>query len=121
MTRDELRAVLARNPQLSTDENQTGRSVRGKAHQSKRKNALGSKVSGTEEGLDRPIVRFVGYRVRPCDPDGFPRSCKDLLDGLHHAGIIHGDEPWNIILQTEQVKVRSTSEERTEIEIITPL
>jgi hypothetical protein len=37
---------------------------------------------------------FTGYRVRPLDPDNFAGSCKDLLDGCRHAGLIPGDEPW---------------------------
>jgi len=81
---------------------------------------LGSAISGEEQGVDRIIVRFVGKRVRPLDPDNFAGSCKDLLDGLRHAGLIPGDEPWRIKLETEQVKVRTSSEEKTVIEIEYP-
>lgn len=62
-------------------------------------------------------VRFTGYRVRPLDPDNFAGSVKDLLDGLRHAALIPGDEPWSIALETEQVCVRSYSQERTVIQI----
>lgn len=79
--------------------------------------ALGGAVQGKEEGVRRIRVRFTGYRVRPLDPDNFAGSIKDLLDGLRHAALITGDEPWRIILETEQEKVGSYKQERTEIEI----
>lgn len=78
---------------------------------------LGCTAQGKEEVLGRVRVRFTGYRVRPLDPDNFAGSCKDSLDFLRHCGLIDGDEPWKIIFETEQVKVRHFSEERTEIEV----
>lgn len=80
--------------------------------------ALGTAVQGKAQGDDRVIIRFIGYRVRPLDPDNFAGGCKDLLDGLRHAGLIPGDEPDKIIFVTEQKKVAHLSEERTEIELI---
>jgi hypothetical protein len=74
-------------------------------------------AANKESCLGRVSVRFVGFRVRPLDPDNFAASIKDLLDGLRHAGIIAGDEPWKIILETEQVRVAHFEDERTEIEI----
>jgi hypothetical protein len=82
--------------------------------------ALGGTVEGKEKGVERTIVRFIGYRVRPLDPDNFAGGCKDLLDGLRHAGLLHGDEPWRIIFETAQEKVKSYAEERTVIEIEIP-
>jgi hypothetical protein len=79
--------------------------------------ALGPTVQRKTKGDDRIKVRFVGCRVRPLDPDNFAGSVKDLLDGLRHAGLISGDEPWKIILETEQVKVDHFSEELTFITI----
>lgn len=70
--------------------------------------------------LGRVRVRFTGYRVRPLDPDNFAASCKDGLDFLRHSHLIEGDEPWRIILETEQVKVRSFKEEKTVIEVEMP-
>lgn len=81
---------------------------------------LGNPVQGKEEGDGRTIIRFTGFRVRPLDPDNFAGSVKDLLDGIRHAGLISGDEPWKIILQTNQVKVRSFKEEKTLVEIEYP-
>jgi hypothetical protein len=54
------------------------------------------------------------------DPDNFAGSCKDLLDGCRHAGLIPGDEPWRIIYETAQEQVKSYAQERTLIEIKTP-
>jgi hypothetical protein len=82
--------------------------------------ALGQADGGKEKGMARTIVRFVGYRVRPLDPDNFAGSCKDLLDGLRHAGLISGDETWRIEFHTEQVRVGSFAEEKTVIELTTP-
>jgi hypothetical protein len=83
--------------------------------------ALDRTVQGKAEGFPRAKVRFTGYRVRPLDPDNFAGSVKDLLDGLRHSKLIHGDEPWRIILETEQVKVAHFADERTEIEVTYPL
>lgn len=80
--------------------------------------ALERAVSGEAASLPRIVVRFIGYRVKPLDPDNFAGSTKDLIDGLRHASIIPGDEPWRIRLETEQVKVRSYKEECTVIEIM---
>jgi hypothetical protein len=78
-------------------------------------------LDGANEGktncVHRIRVRFTGFRARPLDPDNFAGSCKDLLDGLRHAGLILGDEPWRIIFETAQEKVKSYAEEKTLIEI----
>lgn len=79
--------------------------------------ALGGAVQGKEESIPRVTVRFTGYRVRPLDPDNFAGSVKDLLDGLRHAAVIPGDEPWRIKLETEQVRVAHYAQEKTEIEV----
>lgn len=82
--------------------------------------ALERSDAGETQSLERVIVRFTGYRVRPLDPDNFAGSVKDLLDGLRHAHLIRGDEPWRIILQTDQIKVNTFHQEMTVIEIIWP-
>ena len=82
--------------------------------------ALERADAGKEASLGRTVVRFTGFRVRPLDPDNFAGSVKDLLDGLRHAHLIRGDEPWRIKLEVEQEKVGAFREERTEVEIIWP-
>ena len=82
--------------------------------------ALDSTNAGKEKGVRRVIVRFIGFRVRPLDPDNFAGGCKDLLDGLRHSGLIPGDEPWKIDFQTRQEKVAHRSEEKTIIKIEYP-
>lgn len=82
--------------------------------------ALDKSGQGKEESLGCPVVRFIGYRVRPLDSDNFAGSVKGLLDGLRHAQIISGDEWWRIKLETSQVKVRSYKEEKTVIEVELP-
>jgi hypothetical protein len=81
--------------------------------------ALGGAIQGEASGFQRPIVSFTGYRVKPLDPDNFAGSVKDLLDGLRHAQIIHGDEPWQIEFRTTQEKVKHYKDEKTVIEVIT--
>ena len=78
---------------------------------------LGSAIPRETEGFSRTRVRIVGYRVRPLDPDNFAGSVKDVLDGLRHAALLEGDEPWRITLETEQVKVRKRAEQKTVIEL----
>lgn len=80
--------------------------------------ALGAASEGEAQGVGRTVVRFIGYRVRPLDPDNFAASVKDLLDGLRHAHCIAGDEPWRIVLETTQIRVGSFKEEKTVIEVI---
>lgn len=72
------------------------------------------------ESLPRIVVRFIGRRVQPLDPDNFAGSVKDLLDGLRHAGLIPEDGYQDVRLITEQERVRSFGEEETLIEITWP-
>lgn len=81
---------------------------------------LAASIQREAEGFQRTVVRFTGFYVQPLDPDNFAGSIKDLLDGLRHAGLIPGDEWWQIRLETDQVKVATKKEERTEIVIVTP-
>ncbi len=79
--------------------------------------ALGGTTQGEAGSIPRTRISFTGYRVKPLDPDNFAGSVKDLLDGLRHAQLIFGDEPWKIILETDQVKVSHYADEMTVIDI----
>jgi hypothetical protein len=87
--------------------------------------ALGSPAKGKKDSMgglqERVRIKFTGHRVKPLDPDNFAGSVKDCLDFLHRSGIIEGDEPWKIILETDQKKVKHYEEEKTEIEIQYPI
>lgn len=107
-------------PRASASTLAANRSLPDAEPQRDKEAALGGTVQRKAQGMGRVIVCFTGYRVRPLDPDNFAGSVKDLLDGLRHAQLIPGDEPWRIKLETEQEKVRSFKEERTEIELIYP-
>jgi hypothetical protein len=111
----QIHAQLAKQKPLNED--RPVRKLPNAESQRDKASALGATGSGEKESVPRTVVRFTGYRVRPLDPDNFAGSVKDLLDGLRHSGIIHGDEPWRIRLETEQVRVRSFKEERTVIEV----
>lgn len=86
---------------------------------------LGSSTKGKEKSMgglpQRVRIKFTGYRVRPTDPDNFAGSIKDCLDFLHRSKLIEGDEPWKIILETDQIKVKHYEDEKTEIEIKYPI
>lgn len=75
---------------------------------------------GKAPSLPRITIRITGFRVQPLDPDNFSGSCKDLIDGLRHAGLIFGDEWDKIIYIPDQRKVAHKIDERTEVEIIYP-
>lgn len=80
--------------------------------------ALVGADAGKAQSDDRIIVRFIGRRTRPLDPDNFAGGCKDLLDGLRHAGLIPGDRPDQIVFVTEQIKVSHRWQESTVIELL---
>ena len=82
--------------------------------------ALGGVAEGKGQSATRIRVKFTGFRVKLLDPDNFAGSCKDLLDGLRHAGLIPDDAASAITFQTQQERVRHYKEEKTEIEIVYP-
>jgi hypothetical protein len=63
----------------------------------------------------RVHIRFVSVRKRLLDPDNI--SEKWTLDCLRFAGVIQGDEPDKITLETTQRKCGNDEEEKTLIEI----
>lgn len=77
-------------------------------------------ATGKTEAQDsgRVHIRFVSVRKRLLDPDNL--SCKWTLDALRYAGIIQGDEPDKITLETTQRKAEKGEEEKTIIEITIP-
>jgi len=85
---------------------------------------LDGKAQGVTGGgnsvAERVRVKIKGFVVRPKDPDNHAGGCKALIDQLRYAGLLEGDEPWRIVLETDQEKVAHYSEERTEITIIYP-
>lgn len=69
--------------------------------------------AGKGRNPGRIHVRIISYRRRLLDPD----NCipKYFVDFLKYAEIIPDDTADCITVQTEQVKVKSKSDERTEI------
>lgn len=112
-------ATLAANAQDYGD-NHTESEIPNAEPQRHQAPALGEAATRAAQGMERACVRFVGRRVKPLDPDNFAASVKDLLDGLRHAGVIAGDEPWRIKLECEQEKVAHYSEEETIIVVSSP-
>lgn len=112
-----LAAALGAVAAPKTHEDRTQPKVQRAKPERHKAPALERAGSGEATSVRRTVVRFIGYRVRPLDPDNFAGGCKDLLDGLRHAQLISGDEPWRIVFETEQRKVSTFKEERTVIEI----
>ncbi len=120
-SRDDPDAVPAIVPRgKSSNENHAGSPLSNPKPKRHKAPALAIPIQGKAESIPRTVVRFIGYRVRPLDPDNFAGGCKDAIDGLRHAGLISGDEPWRMKLETEQVKVSHVADECTVIEIETP-
>ena len=82
--------------------------------------ALGGVAEREGKSAARIKVGFIGFRVKLLDPDNFAGSCKDLLDGLRHAGLIPDDTASAITFETTQERVRHYTQEKTEIEITYP-
>lgn len=82
-----------------------------------RSSTLASNQQGEARRTGCPLVRFTLRRVKLLDVDAKYASVKDLLDGLAHAGLIHGDKEGQIRLEVVQVRVGHYEDERTEIEV----
>ena len=63
----------------------------------------------------RIFIRFVSVRKRLLDPDNLCE--KYLLDCLRYSGLISGDEPEKVSLETAQRKCRKGESEKTIVEI----
>ena len=70
---------------------------------------------GEARHTGRVAVSITAFQVRLLDPDNL--CPKHLIDGLRYAGLIHDDNPEEIILTVSQKKVRTKEEERTEVEL----
>ena len=121
LTNDQLKALFPRASIEFIRKNcSVGRTISYSELKPDKTAALGKSAQRKAEGASRIVVRFVGFRVKPLDPDNFAGSVKDLLDGLRYAHCIPGDEPWRITLETQQEKVSHYYQEKTEIELIYP-
>lgn len=73
---------------------------------------------GQEAGSGRLHIRFESVRKRLLDPDNIAE--KWLLDALRFSGVLQGDEPDKITLETTQRKCEKGEEEHTLIQIFEP-
>lgn len=78
---------------------------------------LGRSIQRKAKGVRRISVCFTQYRAKLLDDDATGNPCKDLLDGLRHAGLIPGDDPGRIRFSAQQEKVAHRSQQKTVIEI----
>lgn len=88
---------------------------RAQPEQTVRHDALAEKA-GEAFHSDRVLLRVTSFRCRLLDPDNL--CPKYFIDCCRYAGLIPDDSPEFITLQVTQEKVKTKSEERTEIEIL---
>jgi len=117
MNEQDLKNILARNPQLTVSEGiGNTRQVPAKEPERREKDALASVAEGKEACMATPRVSFTFSCCRFRDVDAF--NPKDLLDGLVKAGLLPGDKVGEIILEPmEQIKVAHRHQEETVITI----
>ncbi len=65
----------------------------------------------------RTRIRITRYSCRPLDCDNYAGGCKPIIDQLRYAKLIRDDSPEDIEVEFKQVKVKTKTQERTEIEI----
>ena len=116
---DAMRRCMHREPALrksnANNTNDTG--ATSKLEQDTRHGTLAEKPTETHS-TGRVHIRFVSVRKRLLDPDNICE--KWTLDCLRYIGVIRGDEPDKITLETSQRKAEKGEEERTEITINYP-
>ena len=110
MTQDDLDRLLKRNPALSLGDS-------GAAAKLEHAVSNGPLATGQAQkaATGRVHIRFVSTRKRLLDPDNL--SEKWALDCLRYLGVIQGDEPDKITLETTQPKAAKGEEEHTLIEV----
>lgn len=118
MTEAELKAILARNPAISYD-NQTLRQVSAQEPEHRTPDAPDADCVRDAQSQASTFVCFVFRRIHLLDADAVSGSGKDLLDGLQDAGLIHGDRETEIGFEAIQQKVGKRKDEGTYIFIAT--
>lgn len=97
-------------------EHQTRRAASGsKPEQAVRHESVAEEAREARH-TDRVHVRVVSFRRRLIDPDNL--CPKYFVDCARYAGFIKDDRAEDITLEVSQVKVKTKTEERTEIEIL---
>jgi len=109
------RETTLRKPNANHNTNDTG--TPAKLEQDTRHGSLAKKPIETHT-TSRVHIRFESVRKRLLDPDNICE--KWTLDCLRYIGVIRGDEPDKITLETSQRKAEKGEEERTEITITYP-
>jgi hypothetical protein len=104
MTEAELQALLARNPQVTTDEANPRPRLPNPVPKQDAARALGNTEKEKTTDARRIRVSIVSYRKRLCDADNLAGGAKILLDSLVQKSIIPDDSPEYIDYQIEQYK-----------------
>jgi len=104
------REPALRKPNANYNPNDTG--TPAKLEQNTRHGTLAEKPTETHT-TGRVHIRFESVRKRLLDPDNI--SEKWTLDCLRYIGVIRGDEPDKITLETTQRKAAKNEAEHTQI------
>lgn len=118
LTNEQYQQMLRDHPNLAPkNDNQVDCALQDSKPKHNKKAALDKTVCRETKSLPRSKIVFTLFRVRSLDPDNAAGSCKDLLDGVRHSGLLLGDEAWQIEFSVLQEKVNHYNEERTIIDI----
>jgi hypothetical protein len=71
---------------------------------------------GKAQNPGRVLLRITSFRRRLIDPDNL--CPKYFIDALRYAQVIGDDSAAHITLEVSQIKVKTKTEERTEVEVI---
>lgn len=118
MTRAQLEALLARNPQISSHEDPVGAQLPAALAQPDPLSPLDPSASDQTGSVGSVSLRVISWRCRLLDYDNLVAGAKALIDGLAQAGLIPGDGPDQIETEYCQQKVKHRQQEATVVEII---
>lgn len=119
MNEEQLKAILARNPEVTAVDHKTLRPILAKEPERRTPDAPDGNSSRKEQSQTRTFVCFVYRRIHLLDADAISGSGKDLLDGLQDAGLIPGDRETEIGFEALQQKVGRKRDQGTFIYVAT--
>lgn len=117
MTEAEFQAILARNPQISTNETGFIRQVFASKPEPGTSDAPDPVVGRKTKSQGSIVVRFTICCLKLSDVDAIHGRGKDLLDGLADAGLIPGDRQDQIRYEALERKVAKRKDQGVRIEI----
>lgn len=115
MTSNELRRLFPNHPESFIRRNSDSSEAQSPKPEPIVRDEPVAEKNGEDRNSTRLHVRVTSYRRKLIDPDNL--CPKYFIDCLRMAEYISDDSAKDITLQVEQFKVKTSGEERTEIEI----